>query len=530
MSKRPFYTEQEYQEEKRLVLDLLSQLSDFGDTTEEAAERRRKEASKDIWKFAEYYVQHYFPCKEQAEFHQDWFKMACAIELLTVLAAPRGFSKSTFFSFLLILWHICYGTKRFIVLMMETFDKSQMQTWRVLLELQNNGRLIADFGRMVSDEAGRSDFTTYRNDGKPGTRLLAMGTGMSMRGLIYAQYRPDMFIGDDLESRALARNPKRVEQLLELILSDYFLAMCAEDYTFLIVGTIICRGSALDRLRKIALGEDPEYETSTDKIVFKKYRAIEYDQNGVQRSTWEALHPLVKLLALLEIIGPTRFAAEKQNEPRENKGIFKEKDIRYYDTFPEMMKRTDIIVSCDPSFSEIGDCKAGFVMLRYEHSPGAPDWLRWADAAGKTFDGRRYFIVLDVFNRQDSVDELIAKFYKWHEKYKPQQFWVEGNFNQRFFFERELANYIKEKKNAPTLPVHYVNNKVKKDDRIAELEPYFKRGEILFPARKTKDIETTVTQLIFYDGGKLIKDDGPDALAQGITKLIKGEFKRKTRT
>lgn len=519
-----------YQEEKRKVLDLLARLQSFEETTPEATQRRVAECENNIWQFAHFYLEHYFTTETQAEFHGDWVKLALAIELLIAIAAPRGFSKSTIFSFLLILHSICYGKKKFIVLMMETFDKAEMQTWRVLLELRYNPRIVSDFGKLVSEESARGDFTTVPVPDRPqGTRLLAMGTGMSMRGLIHAQYRPDLFIGDDLESRALARNPQRVAQLLDLILADYYPAMCAEDFSFVIIGTIICKGSALDRLRKISLGEDSDYESASEKVIFKKYRAIEFDEKGIARSTYPELHPLQKLYDMRDVIGQLRFDSEKQNEPRENSGFIKEDDIRHWTELPEELDLRHVIIPTDPSFSETGDNKAMFPMVKYDHSPKRADWNRWKDSAGKMFDERRYFILLACYNRQESVDLFIEKLYAFQEgKFKPKYILIEGNFNQRAFFERELARYAMQKK-IPNLRVRYKINKHAKDDRIAALDSYFRRGEVLLPNRSDSDTETTVTQLTRYDGGKKIKDDGPDAIAMGIDDLLTGEVKKKMR-
>jgi predicted phage terminase large subunit-like protein len=319
-----------------------------------------------------------------------------------------------------------------------------------------------------------------------------------------------------------------VAQLLDLILADYYPCMCAEGFSFLVIGTIQCKGCVIDRLRKIAAGEDSDYESASQKVIFKKYRAIEFDAKGIARSTYPELHPLEKLYDMRDVIGQLRFDAEKQNEPRENSGIFKEDDIRYWNTLPEEMSRANIIVSVDPSFSETADNKAMFVMLKYEHGAKAKDWQKWKDASDKVFDARRYFIILSCYNRKESVDLLIEQLYTWDSTYAPKCFHIEGNFNQRAFFEREFARYARDtgKKN---LRVRYVNNLIKKEDRIASLDPYIRRGEILFPRRDDKDTEATVMQLIKYDGGKKMNDDGPDALAMGINVLLTGEVKKKMR-
>ena len=300
-----------------------------------------------------------------------------------------------------MLWCIVTERKFFIVLCMQTYEKAELAVWRVLLELQYNRRIINDFGMLVSKDAPHGDFTTNLiNYRKTMTRLYAMGAGQSARGLINAQHRPDLFIGDDLESRESARNPKRAAKLLDLVLSDYLRCMCADRWTFIIIGTIICIDSMLDQLMR------------NENFNRLKHRAIETDDAGNERSTWNEMLSLAKLRLLRLTMGPTKFAAEMQNEPQEEEGTFKQSWFRHWITLPADLKLNgELLLQVDPSYSATGDNKALIVAARYQHTNKASDFGTWKDARGNIIPEGDYTILIEIINRQCSLDQMFMLIY-----------------------------------------------------------------------------------------------------------------------
>jgi hypothetical protein len=519
-------SEEAYFEERRKVLELLAGLDQFSDLSPEAKLARYTECKDDFWAFCHYYIAHYFTSTTQAEFHDDIVKKMLALELLNAIAAPRGFSKSTIVSFAFILWCIVFEKKRFIILMMETLEKATMQTWRVLLELQYNHRIINDFGKLASDEAARGDFTTLSQPSRQyQTRLLALGTGMSMRGLINAQFRPDLFIGDDLETRELARNPKRVAKLLELVFNDYFFAMCSEGWSFIIIGTIICRGSALDEIRKRYEQLKEEQGTEPKEIHFAKFRAIETDEFGNERSTWPELHPLEKLYHQRATVGTAAFSAEKQNDPQDNEGAFKEKDIRHYDVLPPGIDLSNLLLQVDPSFSDVGDNKAMVIGPLYNLTKEIKETYHPKDAQGNELPVGEYAVALELFNRKCSIDEMIRTIYKWHKRFLPTEICIDGTYAQKVIFRREFAQF-EVLDGFYKLPIKYIELNRSKQERILELQPLIENNFLLLPSRKSPDVETTVIQLTRY-GETDVNDDGPDVIAGWIERLRRRKKKVK---
>jgi hypothetical protein len=491
--------ERQYLEEKSRVLAMLDTLSLFGDTSDEAREKRLKKAKKDFWAFAHEYLPHYFTTETQAEFHDELAKSVDVLELPQVFAAPRGFAKSTILSFAVILWNILFERKKFIVLIMETLPKAEMQTYRILLELLYNERIIHDFGKIVSEEAGRGDFQTLTSDTrKHPVRLTALGAGMSARGLTNKQFRPDLIICDDLENRKLARNPHRVAELEKVVLGDYLGATSANKWSFIVVGTVICRGSLLDRLLK-----RERYRT-------RKFQALVRDAKGQERSTWEELHPTKKLQDLRLDMGSSLFAAEKQNEPMEEDGTFRESWITSWQTWPSDLSLRELIIQVDPSYSETGDNKAMFPGVEYSHTKESPNFGKWHDADGKLLEEGVVTMLLDCYNRKASIDEMILQLYAWNKRYSPTIIRIDGTYAQKKVFEREFSRY---EATHGVLPIKFDDQSQRgsKKERILSLEPLLQRRKILFPPRTTPDMEETVIQFTRF-GETGVADDAPDCI------------------
>lgn len=508
---RKQFTDRDYEREKLSVLKKLDRVTLFDDNDED----RVAKCGEDFWLFCHTYLPHYFSTVSQAEWHPEMVDTILNTrERVVVIAAPRGFSKSTIVSFALLLWWIAYQKRFFPVLSMETQDKSEMQTWRVLLELQLNPRILQDFGKLTNDDAARGDFSTIitgGTDGRPArpypTRLLAFSAGMSARGLVNAQFRPDAWINDDLESRKLARNPKRVEALADTVFADNLGAMCAHDWIFVILGTVICKRSFLDLCLK---------HQDYDGCVRKKYRAVENFGLPDARSTWEELHPLAKLLALITFMRRSRWLAEKQNEPVESGGQFDEAWFRFIKELPAELDHSRLIDQVDPSYSEGGDNKACFIMATYEHGPKRRDWLGLRDMTGKPIEEGLYTIVMRPYNRQASIDDFVGELFKRFERHRPQIIKCDGTFAQKKMYQRELARVEMHK--GYNLRIKFTNQERNKEEKISELEPLIQRGVILFLFEESEDMENTIIQFTRH-GETGIPDDGPDAIAEGIESL-----------
>ena len=487
-----------------IIRQSLDRLTLFEDSI--SSEERVAQCEADFFRYCKTYFPHYFTTMTQAEFHDELVALARKEEVPGAAAEPRGFAKSTLISFAYVLWCICYEKKFFIVLCMQNYEKAEAAVWRVLLELQYNRRIINDFGMLVSKDAAHGDFTTnLTGDRKTMTRLYAMGAGQSARGLVNAQHRPDLFIGDDLESRESARNPKRAAKLLDLILSDYIRCMCAEHWSFIVMGTVICIDSMLDQLMR------------NENFNRLKHRAIEIDSAGNERSTWNEMLSLAKLRLLRQTMGPTKFAAEMQNDPQEEEGTFKQSWFRHWITLPVDLKLSgQLLLQVDPSYSATGDNKALIVAARYQHTNKSTDFGKWKDARGNIIPEGDYTILIEIVNRQCSLDEMFLLIYKLNTTYNFKIIRFDGTYAQKIIFERELSRFEAQYGRLPN--VKFPSQTENKDDKVLALESSVERGLILFPAIEndhsyTQDVRETIKQFTLW-GTPGVKRDGPDAIAE----------------
>jgi hypothetical protein len=514
--------ERKFTKEKQQTLKKIASLSNFVEHSKLERSERLRLCENDFWQFCRTYLPMYFSVNKQALWHSEMVESLQLDDETTVIAAPRGFSKSTIVSFAFVLWCICFQKRHFVVIAMDSYTKATMQTWRILLQLKYNHRIIADFGKIVDDDASRADFTTIVTSDRPtGIRVCALGSNMSARGIVNEQFRPDLFICDDLQSKKLARNPKRVEFLLyEIIISDYFGSMCATGGWFVVLGTIL----AVDDVMYQLINSD-DHSTWVRRL----YRAIEIDEQGSEYSTWEELHPLTILLKKRRKMGFAKFEQEYQNNPQENDGRFKEKDFRYASDLPPDLDLGNLIAQVDPSYSELGDHKAMVIGTTYKMMKSSKHYGKVFDDKGLIIDEDEYAWAVELINRKMSIDEMIQLIYTLHKRWKPKMWYVDGTYSQKVVFKREFARYAAMPKYYK-LPIKYISQsgKGKKVERIlSELETMVAGGTLILPSRQSPDTRRTVTQFARL-GDTAINDDGPDVIAAWKANLPIGG-KRKTK-
>jgi hypothetical protein len=525
---RAILLKRRFEKERGLVLKKISQLHNFGDHSPAEREARVAACEHDFWLFCRTYLAPYFNTKTQALWHDEMISSLMIPDETTAIAAPRGFAKSTIVSFAFILWCICYQKRHFIVIAMDKYLKAQIQTYRILLQLRHNHRIIADFGKLVRSEQSKGDFTTEVMEGREfSIRVLALGSQMSARGIVNEQFRPDLFICDDLETKQLARNPDRVQQLLEeTVISDYYGSLCSQGGWFIVIGTVLAIGSMLYKL----IYEENVFEDTPNDWVRRKYRAVETDENGKEYSTWEELHPMEILRKKRKKMGDTKFDQEYQNEPSQNTGKFKTRSFRFADYIPKGLDMSKLILQVDPSHSDLGDNKAmalgGIFKLQIKDSL----YGKLVDTQGRRLEEGEYLWIVQMFNRKCSLEEMIEKIYQMDKLWQPYRIWIDGTYGQKVSYRRVIASYEAKKgfKRLKNLKWQDFSNKGKKIDRIIdECETLISSGSLILPAPNSKDTRLTVAQFVNL-GKPKVNDDGPDVIAALATNVERGG-RRKTK-
>jgi len=129
-----------------------------------------------------------------------------------------------------VTWCILYNKKHFIVY--DSYKKANAE--QALVDIANglrgNALITNDFGFVLGKKTGREadeEFTEQRSGGfttvaskkhAGGVKVVAMSTQESPRGMIYKQFRPDMWILDDFETFATKDSAAITEKIMEHII------------------------------------------------------------------------------------------------------------------------------------------------------------------------------------------------------------------------------------------------------------------------------------------------------------------------
>mgnify|MGYP000314142815 FL=1 len=215
-------TKKQYSKLKDEILSLLEEVSLFEDNSKEAQKGRVEKAKQDFFYFFSTYFPHYIE-EETPDFHKELIKEIEKNQEIIPVAAPRGFAKSTIITFAYVMWQIIKGHEGIIPIVMDTKDQAEEQTGRIKIELENNPRIINDFGKFITK--GSDD----RFDINSRVRIQALGSGQKPRGLKYNQHRPKLVICDDLENDEAVENPARRKKLLNWFLRALYPALHPKD-------------------------------------------------------------------------------------------------------------------------------------------------------------------------------------------------------------------------------------------------------------------------------------------------------------
>ena len=106
---------------------------------------------------------------------------------------PREHGKTVRWSFAYPLWQVLTSKSRYVLLIGASQTAAQENLINIRTELEENDLLLEDFGDLRGDR-----WSDARLELKNGTCIQAKGSGASMRGTRFRQYRPDLIILDDI--------------------------------------------------------------------------------------------------------------------------------------------------------------------------------------------------------------------------------------------------------------------------------------------------------------------------------------------
>lgn len=484
----------------------------------------KERCATDLELFARTYFPNYFN-NEWSIFHYDMVQYLEDITLnrrerenKLVVTAPRGHAKSTIFTFLKIMWDICYERSSVIVVISATGPIAKKFIIGCRIELETNELLQRDFGKLQGDILwAASEFCTSNN-----VYVCGKGAGEQMRGLRWQSKRPDCVLIDDLESKESVSTKLQRDNLEDWFTGDV-LPMGMPNCDFLYVGTILSYDALLYKLLhepRFSSWQRAKYSAvikDSDSSLWDEWEAIVTDirrgdeayndgyefylehkdemLDGVEL-LWEKQRPDMYLyLRSKKVENEEKYNSEFQNNPMtENMREFKDQWIQenLYDELPEI---TEVYGALDPSLGKNKNSDTSAIIM-----------------LGKGVDGYIYVLEADICRRKpdqiiQDLLEIIAKYYS-----KLRGFVVETNVWQDYFASNIKDKFVKANMYVTWIDSSPVSGDTKKL-RIKSMAPKVKRGYIKFNKYHT----ALITQLKNFPKGH---DDGPDALQMALEQIM----------
>jgi hypothetical protein len=452
-------------------------------------------------------------------------------------AAPRSNAKTTLL-LALLLFCVVYRLKRFCIFITSTASLANDFLTDLKHELEDNERLAEDFPEACGrGRIWREDVIVTRN----GVRIQALGAGKRIRGRKHRQWRPDLFILDDLEDDEHVRNLEQRDKLhnwlSKAVLKARGVAVKAD---FLFSGTLLHFDSVLARV--LDAKRSPGWRTRIYRAVitwaeradlWQQWEEIYTDwrkpdaerlasaeaffdahRDAMLAGTevlWPEGEPYLELMRQRIDDGPLAFQSEKQNEPLDpSQCKFPEVWFEWFDEveedgvvwlIPEKGDRIrladcDLYGACDPSKGKSdkgGDPSAIVTIAAY---PGQ----HLSSYAGRY----RSFWVLDGDVAWRVPPAILQRILDLHQLRRYQRFGMEAVQFQELFAE-DLQQRSLSDKNAQGLHVVKLTPISDKTLRIEKLAMYIYGGRLKFSKRV---VGAYYDQHRFFDQHP--HDDGPD--------------------
>lgn len=500
-------TEKQFLEELQAFADEQRRLIDTHcsafPTDYAARDRRATQAQRDLGFFARTYFPHYVTSGPSV-FHRWVFDTVPGLiddakGQKVDISAPRGEAKSTLFTLIVALWCIVTRRKRFIPIVMDTYDQAVMMLEGIKTELTDNPRLAMDHpdacGQGRVWQAGV--IITSNN-----IKLQAAGAGKKLRGWRHGPYRPDLVLLDDIENDENVRSKEQRDKL-ESWLKKVILPLGPPDGSMDIfyLNTVLHYDSVANRTHRNPLWRSVKFKAIIewpDRLdlwelweevflndgeaaadLFYAQRQGEMDHGAIV--SWPSMRPLLMLMKI-RAADHHAFDCEYQNEPGNDESapfkclaywVHPSRDWVFYGAHdPSMGKRNK---SRDPSATLIGGL---------DRNHGVLDIV-------EAIVARRLptLQINDIIRLQKDYRCLV---------------WGIETVQFQEFFKDELVK--QSRIGGIPVPARGIKPIDDKDLRILSLQPHVANGTVRSHKRHTVLNE----QLLYYPEAD--HDDGPDAL------------------
>ena len=257
--------------------------------------------------------------------HDEIFRLINEGHKKIAIAAPRGIGKTSI-ARAVAMRAILFRMAHFIVYLSNSATSAEMQTENMKRDLitgQTVRRLFGSIKEVISAEKGldesfsKSAWTAYGT-----TFILPRGAGQQVRGLNWANFRPELVIIDDLEDKDEIRNEVNRAKLKEWFHSDLMKTegKYGTGCIFIYIDTIKHEDSLL-----VDLIESPEWASIQLSICDENYNS--HDPNYMTTEEVLAEVDEHRRLGTLDT-----FYMERMNVPiSKEDAVFKQESFKYFE-------------------------------------------------------------------------------------------------------------------------------------------------------------------------------------------------------
>lgn len=480
-----------------------------GETAEQKAARMKKLESCYIEWF-EYYFVHYAK-KKCAKFHKKLADLIIKNRKIRLLAEIyRSGAKSVHIDMGIPLYlYLVLGELHFMLLIGETDPKAKKLLSGIQAELAVNPRIINDYGnRIKSGDWAEGDF--YTTDG---VRFMSIGfMTMSPRGLRDGANRPDYIAVDDVDSKKHVNNDQMMSDAVDFITEE--IEGCFDSDS---------DESAIERL--VYANNNFHKNSITNRLKLQYNAYIKSDkEEGVYTDYHVLTVTAVKDLVNFEPNWPEKTNAEYWKRKYRKKPdsfmreymhmhvakgkVFKPETIQFKKMHP-LSKYDGLVMYGDLSYKDQADYKAMILM-------------------GKI---KRELHVIHTFCRQSSRTDVAEWTYNlWEEKNLSSvsiSIKIEGLFAMDEFTSD--FDYVGDERGYHIPVIADKRSKSNKYDRIESIQGFFQKRWVYFneDEKMNSDQITLIDQLMGFEKGSKMNDDGPDCMHGCIDELNRVTFVEK---
>jgi predicted phage terminase large subunit-like protein len=407
----------------------------------------------------------------------------------------RGFAKSTHLGLFLPLFLKFNGKLNGVILGSLNEGMAGAKLDDLQANLQSNQRILNDFGeqyRFGSWEDG--EFVT-----KDGTAFYAFGKKQSPRGYRFKWKRPNLGIVDDLNDTRQLKNPAIADEDKRWVMEELKPALWTRLWWLL-----IAQNKFHDNTVTALLENDEEFKTIVHRIDI---------QNSKGESNWienpDFSNEAIAQLAATEGAG---FIRERMNTPFDEGTEFKREWLELWiEPLPFHKYEGVLIHYLDPSYK----------------STDKSDFKFWV-LLGKT---GKYYDILRAWGEKTTSKAMWQYAFdtnEWVGERMTVKHCMEANFIQEEVHRKELDRLEEER--GENLRCHMDKRpKGDKGERVSSLQPLFERGLVRFNAKEkaSPGMKLLRSQLLGFEKGGKINDDGPDALEGAIWMIDKYNYESK---